>query len=192
MLVALFMLGRGRSTLSTKLLVALGFVPMCVLFAVGIAKSNLFDARYFAESTPALLILMAAVIARGFGSPGLRRLVAGLLVVSLVAGFVDQQVNRQNPRLYDFEGALARVRQIAGPHDVVVFVPADLNRVIGYYAAGDELPVPRPGHKVVLLGSFLNEPGPAAKTGGVLSRLRKQGELVNHFTDTQIKVWVFQ
>ena len=61
MLVALVVLGRGRSGPSV-LLVALVVVPLAALFLVGSVKRDLFELRYFSGAVPAALLLMARLV----------------------------------------------------------------------------------------------------------------------------------
>ena len=61
MLLALVMLGRGRSGPSV-LLLALVVVPMAALFVVGSLKRDLFELRYFSGAVPAMLLLAARVV----------------------------------------------------------------------------------------------------------------------------------
>ena len=147
MLLALVMLGRGRSGRSVYLL-ALVVVPMTALFVVGSMKRDLFELRYFAGAVPALLLLGARVVTATVVRRGPLLLSAAVAAAALSVALVDQQLNGANPRLYDFEGALAEIAERAEPGDVVLYEPEYLADVVDYYAPGvDALPVGSDGRR---------------------------------------------
>ncbi len=205
MLVALLTLGRGRSRVSV-LLVGIAVIPAALLFLIGLHKRDLFEIRYFAATVPALLLLFARVTT-GWTASRIGRIVLAVgLVGTMVVGLVDQQLNGTNPRRYDFQGALERVQHEMRPGDTLVYEPGFLQPVISYYVpklnvrpldAG--LPKARASRtgtrpKVFLLASFLDKPQYASGTGAAIAKMEKamHRRLVEHFTDPQIKVWVFQ
>ena len=125
MLLALVMLGRGRSGRS-MLLFALVVVPMTALFAIGSMKRDLFELRYFAGAVPALLLLGARVVTATTARRGPVLLVSAVVTGVLGIGLVDQQLNGANPRLYDFQGAFDEITRRAEPGDVVLDEPSYL------------------------------------------------------------------
>ena len=133
MLLALLLLGRGRSG-SSVLLLGLVVVPMAALFLVGSMKRDLFELRYFSGAVPAMLLLGARLVT----STTRRRLAAGVaagaLTAAMFVGLVDQQLNGANPRLYDFQGALDRIDERRADGDVLLYEPSYLADVIEYYA----------------------------------------------------------
>jgi hypothetical protein len=121
-----------------------------------------------------------------------------VFAATLGAGLFDQQVNGANPRLYDFRGALEAVERRAGPHDVLIYNPAYLTDVIGYYAPGlnaqpmgRDLPQRRDA-TLFVLGSFLDKPAFAASTGGLVAKLRQTRTLVRTWRLAQVRVWEFR
>jgi uncharacterized membrane protein len=210
MLISLMTLGRGRSPVSL-LLLAVAVIPAALLFVVGLHKRDLFEIRYFAAAVPALLLLFARVATSWTaGKVGRAAIVAGLLA-TMAVGLVDQQVNGTNPRRYDFEGALARIQGEMRPGDTLVYEPGFLQPVLRYYVprlkmrpldAGLPKPLAAQGRnqrhrpasrgRVFLLASFLDKPQYASGTGAALAKLKQHRRLVQHFTEPQIKVWVYQ
>jgi hypothetical protein len=197
MLGALGLLGRGRSR-ATQLLVACAVIPMAGLFVLGQLKPFVFEVRYFCAAVPIALLLIARA-ATGFTR---RATVAAACVAVLVATMglaeADQQFNSSNPRDYDFRGALQEIRAEARPGDLIVYEPAYLGSVVGYYdggmrarALGAEPPRPRPGQRVFLLASFQDKaPFRKAAVDAVL-KLRRGARQVDAFDRPQIRVWEF-
>jgi len=198
LLLVLALLGRGRS-LRTLLLVAAAGLPALVLFALGQLKPFVFEVRYFIGAVPLVLLL----IARAVTSWTPRRLTqvaaAALAAALLAAGLADQQLNGDNPRVYDFRGALGDIAQRARPGDVVVYTPQYLNHVVDYYAAGvdarplgEDVPRPQRGRRVFVLGSFLDKPQFRDATLDAVRRLDRRSELVAERRYPQIHVWEFE
>jgi hypothetical protein len=198
LLVALALLGRGRSR-HTLLLVAAAVLPAAVLFGLGQLKPFVFEARYFIGAVPLVLLL----IGRALTSWSPRRstqVAAGAVAVGLLgAGLADQQLNGDNPRVYDFRGALTDIAENAGPRDVVVYSPPYLSHVVAYYAKGvDARPlggdVPRParGGRVIVLGSFLDKPQFRDATAAAVRKLDRKHDLVAQRRYPQIRVWEFE
>jgi hypothetical protein len=126
-------------------------------------------------------------------------LAATAVFATLAIGSADQQLNGTNPRVYDFEGALAEVDRRAGPGDVVVYSPPYLDQVVDYYGRDldarpidDGVPSPHRGRRVFVVGSFLDKRQYAAQTGAAVEELRDKGHLVDTFERPQIRVWEFQ
>jgi uncharacterized membrane protein len=197
MLVSLATLGRGRSD-PAKMVVALAVGPVALLIVAAIFKRDLFEVRYFAAAVPMLLLLLAAAVAGG-AKRRLPMLVAtGVLLASFVGALADQQFSSNNPRDFDYEGAIADVEKRAKPGDTVVYAPDYLRDVIGYYAPGlnavaledaDELPAGR----VILFGGFLKTAGPAAEMGDAEAALRQSGRRLLYSSEhnAQIRIWEF-
>ena len=195
MLLALVMLGRGRSGRSVYLL-ALVVVPMTALFVVGSMKRDLFELRYFAGAVPALLLLAARVVTSTVVRRGPLLLSAAVAVAALSIALVDQQLNGANPRLYDFEGAMAEIAERAEPGDVVLYEPEYLAEVVDYYAPGiDALPV---GAKllsgdrsvfVLATERVINAEDTSARLGHELAVLDRQLDIVDVFDRPNVRVW---
>jgi 4-amino-4-deoxy-L-arabinose transferase-like glycosyltransferase len=197
MLVALALLGRGRSPLSL-LVLALAVVPAFVLMGVGFKDRTLFEVRYFSGAVPMLMLVCARTIV----SSSARRLPVALLTVAVLASFAvgtaDQQLAKSNPRDYDFRSALELVRSRARPGDTLLYAPIYLNDVIEYYTPkvraevinGGKLTVPSHG-KVFLLASFLDQPGVAGEVGGARYALEHSRLHLVH-TDYLSKIYVWE
>jgi uncharacterized membrane protein len=197
MLLLLVLLGRGYSAMS-MLLLSVAAVPALALFGVGLVQRNLFELRYFVGAVPVGLLLMAR-LASSTENRGPRRLIVALVVVTLAVGLADQQLNGANPRLYDFRGALALVAARARPGDVVVYEPEFIGPVVDYYAADLDatplsagLSLPQYGHRVFVVGSFLDEPNSAAEIGNALHQLSEHGRPAGEFRRPNVEVWEFQ
>ncbi len=195
MLLALVMLGRGRSGRSVYLL-ALVVVPMTALFVVGSMKRDLFELRYFAGAVPALLLLAARVVTATVVRRGAVLLSAAVAAAALSIALVDQQLNGANPRLYDFEGALAEIAERAEPGDVVLYEPAYLADVVDYYAPGvAALPVgadvPTGDRTVFVLATerVIDAEDTAARLGHELALLDRQRDVVDRFERPNVRVW---
>jgi hypothetical protein len=197
MLVTLLVMGRGRSA-RTGYLAAIALAPPLLLFGVGLIKPDLFELRYFIASVPIVVLLLARAVSDWPRSPAARVGAVALVSLTLVAGLADQQLNASNPRLFDFSGALSSVRKEARPGDTFVYHPAYLRDVVAYYAPGvharplrGTVPEPHGRHRVIVLGSFLDQPGPARKVGAAVGRIRYHHRLAKRIDDPGIKVWVF-
>ncbi len=172
MLLALALLGRGRSP-ESMLILALAVIPPLVLMAIGFKDRFLFEVRYFSGAVP----MMMLVCARTVLTSSMRRLPVVLVAVVLAATFLvgmgDQQLAKNNPRDYDFRAALQTMRREARPGDTLLYAPEYLNDVIEYYTPGVRAEVigshlaPLPRHRgVFVLASFLDQPGIAGEIGG--------------------------
>jgi Dolichyl-phosphate-mannose-protein mannosyltransferase len=195
MLLALVMLGRGRSGRSVYLL-ALVVVPMAALFVVGSMKRDLFELRYFAGAVPALFLLAARVVTSTVIRRGALLLSAAVAAAALSIALVDQQLNGANPRLYDFEGALAEIAERAEPGDVVLYEPAYLADVVDYYAPGVEArpvgsAVPDADRTVFVLATerVIDAEDTSARLGHELAVLDRQREIVDVFERPNVRVW---
>ncbi|HEX4362965.1 MAG TPA: glycosyltransferase family 39 protein [Solirubrobacteraceae bacterium] len=197
MLAGLLALGRDRQPLS-RLILACAVLPALALFAIGFAKPFLFEIRYFAGAVPLLLVLLARG-ATGWvrGTAATIGLSAALLGTLSVAD-ADQQLNRSNPRTYDFPGALSQIKRRWHPGDVLLYQPDDLGDVITYYAPDLRMgplsagvPQRRDAGRVFLLGSFLTDKGNVRATRAGLARLRRTWRPLGSVRAQQIRVWEF-
>lgn len=197
MLLGLAMLGRGRGPTSV-LVVVLAVIPPLVLMVAGVKKTSLFDVRYFSGAVP----MMILVCARGIMSLSGRKLPIVLATVAvagtLIAGSADQQLDKNNPRDYDFRSALQAVNRQIRPGDTLVYAPNYLQDVIEYYsprvraeaAGAGRLPL---HGRVFFLASFLGEPGIAGQAGATKDQLiQARGKPVSTKKLEQIYLWTFR
>jgi hypothetical protein len=197
MLGMLILLGRGRSK-SSLLLITAALAPAVVLFGIGLLRRNLFELRYFIAAVPLGLLLCARGVTSGSNRLG-RAVMAGVLLVTLTIGLADQQLNGDNPRLYDFRGALAQVSDQAGPDDVLLFEPLFVGPVVDYYAPhlraaplDGGLPSRREARRVYLLGSFFDDPLTSGQIGEALHLLAKKRRKVGEVQEPNVRIWVFE
>lgn len=190
LLLCLAALGRGRS-IPVGVLVAAAVVPVVVLFGIGFERRQLFELRYFTSTVPVLLLLVSRLVATWARGPVSRLVLPGVVVVSLLAGLADQQVNQSNPRTYDFRGAVSWVERTAEPGDLMLYAPAFLEDELAYYSAGIRaestaslqpgtpgLGLPRtlgPDDSIFVFASFLDEQGTSGQVGQTLAQLEQQG-----------------
>lgn len=196
-LLALMLLGRGRSR-ATLLLLAGVMVPTAMLTALSLDQPFLFEVRYNLTAVPFLLLLGARAVTTWPQTARGRTVAAVAAVAVLCAGLADQEWNGANPRTYDFEGALAEVRARSGPEDVLMYMPHDLNNLVAYYPPG--LRVRRLGPnmpaakvpRVFLMESFFEDPANDAAVRKALVKLRGERKLVRRMRFPQVEVWEFR
>jgi 4-amino-4-deoxy-L-arabinose transferase-like glycosyltransferase len=197
MLLGLAVLGRGRGRGAT-LVLALGLVPALLLMAAGYKSRALFEVRYFSGAVPMLILICA----RGALTCSTRRLpvllAAGALTATMIAGTVDQQLNKNNPRDYDFRSALEAVNSRIRPGDTLLYAPNYLQDEVQYYSPGARARVagakhvPRRG-RVFLLASFLDTGGVAGQVGAVKDALiHYRGRPILTDRLQKIDVWEFR
>jgi len=199
MLLSVALLGQRRSA-STRVVLSLALGPVLVLLFVGLVKRDLFEVRYFIATVPMMLLLLARAVA---GGPRRRMpafIATGVLGLTLLAGLADQQLNPNNPRDFDFRGALEQVRKEAHKGDTVLYAPHYLRDVVGYYSPGvrteplseaEAHGMPRGGH-VFLLASFLDDQGIAAQVGSGRYELeQKPHRLIRTFDRERIRIWEY-
>ena len=198
LLLALLLLGRGRSPRTLALALGAG-VPALLLFGLGQLKPFVFEVRYFIGAVPIVLLLVARAATSWSPRRATQASVAAVAVALLAAGLADQQLNGDNPRVYDFRGALRDTAQRARPGDVLVYTPAYLNHVVGYYAEGvearplgEEVPRPARGGRVFVLASFLDKPQYRDAAAEAVRALDRRAELVGERRYPQIRVWEFE
>jgi uncharacterized membrane protein len=199
MLLSLALMGQRRSA-ATRVVLALALGPVVVLLFVGLVKRDLFEVRYFVAAVPMMVLLLARAVA---GGPR-RRLPAivatAALGLTMLAGLADQQLNPNNPRDFDFRGALTQIRSVAKPGDTVLYAPDYLRDVVGYYSPGvrteplsqaQQHGMPTSG-RIFLLGSFLDDPGTAAQVGSGRYELgRKPHRLIREISRKRIHIWEY-
>jgi hypothetical protein len=152
--------------------------------------------------TPMVLLLLARATTGWTASRVGAGLATGALALSLAAGTADQQLNRSNPRLYDFKGALTQVADKAKPGDVVLYEPDYLGDLVHYLQPGVKavpldkgIPKTDPDHRqqVFLLASFLDMKQYSDGTAKGLTALSQSGrKQIDHFKKPQVKVWVYR
>jgi 4-amino-4-deoxy-L-arabinose transferase-like glycosyltransferase len=197
MLLALALLGRGRSP-ESMLVLALAVIPPVVLMAIGFKDRFLFEVRYFSGAVPMLMLLCARTVVTSSARRLPVVLVSVALLGSFVAGIADEQLAKSNPRDYDFRAALQTVRKDARPGDTLLYAPVYLNDVIEYYApgiraevVGSHMPtLPRHG-RVFLLASFLDQPGIPGEVGSARYALDHSRMHLVH-TDHLEKIYLWE
>jgi hypothetical protein len=198
MLLSLGLLGQRR-TASTRVLLALAIGPVLLLLLVGLAKRDLFEVRYFVGAVPMMLLLLARAVAGGARRRTPALVATGVLCATLLVGLADQQLNPNNPRKYDFRGALEEVRDEAGPGDTLVYAPAYLRDVVAYYAPevhaeplrGASPPATGEG-RVFVIASFLEDSELAGEVDQATSALVAKRTLVEAESREKIRVWEFE
>ncbi|MEP6954926.1 MAG: glycosyltransferase family 39 protein [Solirubrobacteraceae bacterium] len=198
MLLSLLLLGRGGSR-QTLMLGAAALVPLVLLLIVSAFDPELFEVRYFLIVVPLLLLLIARLITGWIRKPRARLLVAGGFVAFLLIGLADQQTNKGNPRLFDFRGAIQKIKADAGPNSLVLFEPPDMRYVLEYYAPGLRrqplrLAVPKrtKGSPVFVLASFQKNKQFFDETNRVAGQLDFFRKRVRRFRTPQTLVWEFR
>ncbi|MCW2979451.1 MAG: hypothetical protein JWO14_1178, partial [Solirubrobacterales bacterium] len=196
-LLALMLLGRGRSR-ATLLLLAGVLVPTAMLTALSLDQPFLFEVRYNLTAVPLLLLLGARAVTTWPHTGRGKAAVAVAAIAVLGVGLADQEWNGTNPRSYDFEGALDEVAARSGPEDVLMYMPHDLNNLVSYYPPG--LQVRRLGPnmpaakvpRVFVMESFFEDPANDEATRKALVKLRGERELVRRIKFSQVDVWEFR
>jgi hypothetical protein len=200
LLAALALLGRGRSP-RTLLVVACALLPAAALYLIGEVKPFLFEIRYFAALAPLAVLLLARIATSWTRSAVGVVVLSTVLAGSMAVASADQLLNRGNPRVYDFEGALDRISDEAGPGDLVLYEPTYLSDVVRYYApdlktealsAGLDNGDATRARRVFVLGSFQDQPAERAAVRKGLRRLSADRRLVQRFQRPQVKVWAYQ
>jgi hypothetical protein len=201
MLVALAMLGRGRSR-STLIIATVAAVPIGGLFLIGTQKQFLFDLRYFVGIVPMIVVLGARAAATWPRSRIGVVALTGVLMASLGWGLWDQQVNGDNPRRYDFKPALQTVAQHADPGADVVLSPGFLENVADYYephehyipaATSKDVATKTGGaHEVFLVGSFFTTGTERQTLAALQKRLSAHRQQVQFWTFDNVKVWEYK
>jgi Dolichyl-phosphate-mannose-protein mannosyltransferase len=198
LLLSLLLLGRGGSR-QTIILAVAALTPIVLLLGVALYDRELFEVRYFLVAVPLLFLLAARLVTGWIRRPSARLAVTGVILVTLLVGLLDQQTNDDNPRLYDFRGAIDEIEADAGPGALVLYEPKDMRFVLNYY--GPELrrralrlgtPRRREGSPVIVLASFQDNQTFFDRTNRVVGKLDFERRLLRRFEKPQTKVWVFR
>jgi uncharacterized membrane protein len=199
LLLSLLLLGRGGSR-QTVILAAAAIAPLALLLVVSLYDRELFEVRYFLVVVPLLLVLIARLVTGWIRNPAARYAVTGAILVTLLLGLADQQLNDDNPRLYDFRGAIEEFEKDAGPKSLTIFEPPDMRYVFDYYAPQLNrralrrgVPRRREGRPVFVLASFQDNQLYFNRTNRVVGILEfRRGKPLRRFDKPQTKVWVFR
>lgn len=198
LLGSLVLLGRGGSRQTTSLAVA-AIVLVVLLIVVSAFDRSYFEVRNFLILVPLVLLLTARLITGWIRQPRARLVVSGGLALILLAGLADQQLNKNNPRLFDFRGAIQGIEADAGPSSLVLFEPSDMRYVLEYYAPdlrrqplAQAISVEREGSPVFVLASFQGNKAFFNETNKVVGQLTFFRTLVRRFKTPQTLVWEFQ
>jgi uncharacterized membrane protein len=198
LLLSLLLLGRGGSR-QTVILAAAAIAPIVLLLGVSVFNRELFEVRYFLVAVPLLFLLVARLVTGWIRRPVARYAVIGVVLITLLLGLADQQTNDNNPRLYDFRGAIKEIRADAGPKSLVLFEPPDMRFVLDYYAPELRrrplrlgVPKRRQGSPVFVLASFQDNKLFFNRTNKVVGQLDFNRKLLRHFDKPQTRVWEFR
>jgi uncharacterized membrane protein len=198
LLGSLVLLGRGGSR-QTMGLAAAALTLVVLLIVVSAFDRSLFEVRNFLILVPLVLLLIARLITGWIRKPSARLLVAGGVAVTLLVGLADQQLNKANPRLFDFRGAIADIKADAGPNSLVLYEPSDMRYVLEYYAPelrsqplSQAVSASREGSPVFVLASFQSNRAFFNETNKVVGQLTFFRTLVHRFKTPQTLVWEFR
>jgi len=165
MLIVLVLLGKGRSW-ATILLSAVIIVPVLGAFLVSLQVRTFFEVRYFISIVPALILIIAHAATDWLTNARARMAAVALVALTMLAGLADEQFDAGNPRLYDYRSAFHFVQAQARPGDLLLYAPGYLGPVVEYYRPGVRSapveagePVPAAPGRILVLASFLDEPG---------------------------------
>jgi len=199
-------LGRVRS--GNGLVIALiAIVPAVALFALGFARSNFFELRYFTSTIPMLLLFVSRLAATWGRGPLTRLLLPVVVIASLGWGLADQQVNQSNPRTYDFRGAVNWVETRSQPDDLLLYAPQFLSSELDYYPAGikavptsgfdpsaqSRADTSSDGRSIFVFASFLDQANVSAQVGKTLADLENSGSRqVARYEVANVTVWQFE
>jgi hypothetical protein len=198
LLGSLVLLGRGGSRQTTSLAAA-AIALVGLLIVVSVFDRSYFEVRNFLLFVPLLLLLIARLITGWIRQPRARLLVAGGVVATLLIGLADQQLNKSNPRLFDFRAAIQDIKRDAGPNALVLYEPLDMRYVLEYYAPQlRSQSLSRPisasleGSPVFVLASFQDNKRFFNQTNKVVGQLTFFRRFVRRFNTAQTRVWEFQ
>jgi hypothetical protein len=198
MLASLVIVGRGVRRRGW-LLLACALVPAAGVTVLGIASPGAFDVRYGIAAVAPLLVILARMATAWPRSRTGRVLVAAGMFAVLAGGLVDQQLNRNNPRRYDYAGALAQVRRDAHSGDAVFYEPTDLRSAITRYAPTlkaspltTRLPTRQRARSVFVVTSFSNQPPLLALRNREMGALRATRHQVSYHSYPGVRVWWFR
>ena len=198
LLLSLLLLGRGGSR-QTNILAVAAITPIVLLVFVALYDRELFEVRYFLVAIPLLFLLIARLVTGWIRKPEARLAAVGIILFTLLLGLLDQQTNDDNPRLYDFKGAIERIQADATPKALVLYEPPDMRYVMEYYAPELRsrplrrgLPKRREGTPVFVLASFQDNDLFFDRTNKAVGKLDFRRRLLARFETPQTKVWEFR
>jgi uncharacterized membrane protein len=198
LLGSLVLLGRGGSR-QTMTLAATALALVVLLIVVSLFDHSLFEVRNFLILVPLVLLLIARLVTGWIRKPKARLLVAGGVILTLLVGLADQQLNKSNPRLFDFRGAIHDIQADAGPNSLVLYEPSDMRYVLEYYAPNlrsqpltQRVSASREGSPVFVLASFQSNRAFFNETNKVVGQLTFFRTLVHRFKTPQTLVWEFR
>jgi 4-amino-4-deoxy-L-arabinose transferase-like glycosyltransferase len=198
LLVSLLLLGRGGSRQTIALGIA-ALVPIVLLFFVAVFERQLFEVRYFLLAVPLLFLLFARLVTGWIRNPTGRALVVGGVMLTLLIGLIDQQTSDENPRLFDFRGAIEWIEARAGPRSVVIYEPPDMRYVLEYYAPElSRQPLNRTnarrarGSPLFVLASFQDNPAFFDRTNKVVGQLDFFRQRTGRFRTPETEVTEFR
>jgi uncharacterized membrane protein len=198
LLLSLLLLGRGASR-QTIILGLAAIAPIVVLVVVALFDRELFEVRYFLVAVPLLFLLIARLVTGWVRSPRARIAVTAVVTLTLLLGLLDEQTNDDNPRLYDFRGALEEIQRDAGPRSLLLYEPPDMKYVLEYYAPGMRSrplrngdPPRSAGSPVFVLASFQDNPAFFDRTNRIVGKMAFERKLLRKFSKSQAEVWEFR
>jgi uncharacterized membrane protein len=198
LLGSLVLLGRGGSR-QTMTLAGTALALVALLIVVSLFDKSLFEVRNFLILVPLVLLLIARLITGWIRKPKARLLVAGGVILTLLVGLADQQLNKGNPRLFDFRGAIHDIQADAGPNSLVLYEPSDMRYVLEYYAPNlrsqpltQPVSASREGSPLFVLASFQSNRVFFNQTNKVVGQLTFFRTLVHRFKTPQTLVWEFR
>jgi Dolichyl-phosphate-mannose-protein mannosyltransferase len=198
LLGSLVLLGRGGSRQTTALAAAAIGLVVLVIFVSAFDRS-LFEVRNFLLLVPLMLLVIARLVTGWLRSPRARLLVAGGVTLTLVLGLADEQLNKSNPRLFDFRGAIQDIKAIGGPSTLVLYEPSDMRYVLEYYAPKlrsqpltTAVTAQREGSPIFVLASFQTNKTFFDETNRVVGQLSFFRTFTRRFKTPQTIVWEFQ
>lgn len=198
MLASLVSIGR-ETTARGWLIVALALAPAVGTFALGLAVPGAFDVRFAVASVPLAFVLIARIATAWPRSQTGRILVVGAIAAVLVGALVDQQLNPNNPRRYDYRQALAQVQRDAGASAAVLYEPAVLRPVLAREAPDLHaarlttlLPSRAQAQSVFVITSFENSARLLALQNREIGALRATRHLVSYRAYPGVNVWWFR
>jgi hypothetical protein len=198
MLTSLLLLGRGTDRRFTLLLVC-GLIPPLGVLALGFAVPGAFDVRYGLAAVPPLLVLFARMATAWPRDRNGRWLIIGAMVLVLGGALVDQQIDPNNPRVFDYRQALEQVQKDAGPRAAVFYDPADLRIVLAHFAPGlhasrltKQLPTQFQARSVFVIASGADHGVPLQLRFRDIAALHATRRLVGYHSYPGVQVWRFR
>jgi hypothetical protein len=198
MLTSLVMIGREAGARSW-LLLACALAPAFGVLALGLAVPGAFDVRFALAAVPLLFVLIGHIATAWPRSRLGRALVVGGIMVLLAGALVDQQLDPNNPRRYEYVQAFAQVRRDAGPGAPTFFEPAALRPVVDRYGPGLQaspltttLPTRAQASSVFVVASFSNSPRLQALLNREIGAFRATRRLVSYHGYPGVHVWWFR